>query len=232
MANLTRVESTEFEGCVVYLENKTGAVYVSTSEVARLVKGDKGNVSKFLKARIQGVYSGYILEAEIPTEGGFQRGVLWGKELILDAVAHFNPQLLRVMAGVTLEAYYKLPNSVTSTNFNNEAQKALGSWHEARQLTISVHSNFVNAYMLKKHSGSQVHDLITKLITGYSASDARKMPLVEEGSDATVGLNHVISDQNLAWIAQAKANYCRYKKGTWQEQCLRAVDATEYTIGT
>lgn len=108
----------------------------------------------------------------------------------------------------------------------------LGSWKDARQFTISLQLSFQNACLAKRHPAPQVHDLITKLLTGYSAADARRMPLVDETSAKSIGLNHQPNPQELANIAMAKANYIRYRKGTWQEQVLRAVDETGYTIGS
>lgn len=101
--------------------------------------------------------------------------------------------------------------------------KFLGTWREVRKSTKDGQTNFQNACLAKKHPACHVHDYITKAVTGMTAKQARAQGEYVEG-DPTVGLNYQPNEQELAIIGRAKQLYCSYRRGTWKEQCQRAID--------
>jgi hypothetical protein len=184
------------------------------------------------KAYFKGSTEERVLEAEIQTAGGVQGATLYGRKFIQNLLIKYKPDLCEAMLDAGFHVFFYTLAGRSKDETVDKAQNLLGSWQDARQFTISLQTSFQNACLAKRHPAPHVHDLITKLLTGYSAADARLMPLVDETRDKTIGLNHQPNPQELENIALAKANYIRYRKGTWQEQVLRAVDATGYKIGS
>lgn len=136
-------------------------------------------------------------------------------------------EVVKALAQESLELRAKSAFSPVTDEVYQEVKtgndKALQVWENARKVTMSTHQDFQNACLAKKHSAPQVHDLITKKICGFTASEHRLLELVKPESDKTIGLNHQVSAEMLLQVATAKRLYKGYKKGSWRDQVLRAV---------
>lgn len=96
-------------------------------------------------------------------------------------------------------------------------------WKASRLDTQSVHGSFVQCCKSNGYPGAMVHNYITKLITGKTASEARQLPVVD--GDPSVGLNHQPSPNQLLAIAQAKLAFTSFgkKNEPWMRRVERAV---------
>ena len=175
-----------------------------------------------------------VFEAEIHTTSGFKTATLYDENFICSLLMKYKPDLCLAAMRAGIRLYFHQVAGYSPSETVGKSQKALGGWTETRDLAVTTVEGFQLACMAYHYPANHVHDLITKLLTGRTAGDSRKLPLVGEGkySNETIGLNHVASPQELEWIAIAKANFARYRKGTWQEKCIRAVDSTGYKIGS
>lgn len=99
----------------------------------------------------------------------------------------------------------------------------LDNWRASRLDTMSVHGSFQAACMANKYPAVHVHNLITKLVTGYTATEARKLPLVDGEED--IALNHQPNAQELLTIAQVKLAFSAMAKADecWKDRVYRAV---------
>jgi phage anti-repressor protein len=120
-----------------------------------------------------------------------------------------------------IEAEKRMRHLERELAFREQEQKLLAPWHEQRRIGASIQTQFQNACMAKKHPANHVHDLITKLITGKTAKEAREGDLVD--GDPSIGLNYQPSPDQLDLINRVKESYIPYKRGTWQDQVYRAV---------
>jgi hypothetical protein len=64
---------------------------------------------------------------------------------------------------------------------------------------------------------------MTVAIFNQTAEQARQKPLVVEGLDASIGLNHQEDPEGQELLARVKRKFCLLKTGTWQEKVNRAV---------
>lgn len=94
-------------------------------------------------------------------------------------------------------------------------------WVKSRTFSKCSHDAFQRACYDFGFRPSDVHDELTKLVTGMTANQHRQLELV--GNDPTIGLDYVKDAHQLAVLAQAKLNFGLQRKGTLRERCERAV---------
>ena len=234
MAAYIQHESPTISGLMVIIHHQTGAVYATQGALARLIDKHPTYVARHAKELFEGDTNSEVFEAEILTEGGLQGVTLYDEDFICSLLMKYKPDLCLAAMRAGIRLYFHQVAGYTPTEIVDKSQKVLGGWVETRDLTVTTVDGFQLACMAFHYPANHVHDLITKLLTGRTAGDSRKLPLVGAGkySKETIGLNHVASPQELEWIATAKANFARYRKGTWQEKCIRAADSTGYKIGS
>lgn len=100
-------------------------------------------------------------------------------------------------------------------------------WLPSRENSASMHPWFQQNCIANGYPAWDVHDAITLAIFGQTAEQARQKPLVIDGLDATIGLNHQESPEGQQLLAKVKRKFCLLKNGTWQEKVVRAVDAVK-----
>jgi hypothetical protein len=222
---LVQYKSETVNGLMIVIDHTTGNVYATQSALARLIDKHSQYIYRHEKALIEGGTKVDRLEAEVVTPGGLQGSTLYGEDFIYSLLAKYKPDLLvqAAKAGIRLYFYNVAGYVPTMTQDPDPNQKYLGAWKEARQLCKFTHLDFQNACLAKGHSAKAVHDLITKTLTGYTASKARtELTLMDSESNPTIGLNYQPDAYDLALIAKAKRLYAGYRKGDWRDQCLRA----------
>jgi hypothetical protein len=96
-------------------------------------------------------------------------------------------------------------------------------WESSREFTKSIHSSFQNSAIVKGHPASSVHDRITKLVSGFTAQEARES-LALIGINPTIGLDYQQDSEILRLIGCIKLRYSGLKAGTWTEQVDRAYE--------
>ncbi len=99
----------------------------------------------------------------------------------------------------------------------------IDNWRVARLDAKSVHVAFQRACVSSHYSAKDVHNLITKLVTGYTAIEARELPVVEGREE--VALNHQPSPEQLLTIARVKLAFSAMNKEgePWKDRVYRAV---------
>jgi len=218
MAAYIQHESPNISGLMVIIHNQTGAVYATQSALARLIDKPDIYVIRHAKTLSKAGVNSEVFEAEVHTTSGPKTAKLYDENFICSLLMKYKPAvcLAAMQAGVRL--YFNRAVGHAPSEVVDKSQKVLGGRTETRELAITTEECFQLACMAYHYPVNHVHDLITKLLTGRTADDSRKLPL---GA----------SPQELEWIATAKANFTRYRKGTWQEKCIRAADSTGYKIG-
>jgi hypothetical protein len=98
-------------------------------------------------------------------------------------------------------------------------------WSPSRDYSMSMHPWFQQHCIERRYPAAKVHDFMTTLIFGQTAEQARQKPLVIDGMDASIGLNHQESPEGQEIIAKVKRKFCLLKTGTWEEKVARAVKA-------
>lgn len=99
------------------------------------------------------------------------------------------------------------------------------NWVPSRDYSMSMHPWFQQHCVANHYPAAKVHDFMTMLVFGQTAEMARQKPLVIEGMDASIGLNHQESKEGQEIIAKVKRKFCLLHNGTWQEKVTRAVKA-------
>ena len=233
MAAYIQHESPTVDGLMIIIHHETGAVYATQGALARLIDKHAAYVIRHAKTLSEMANNSEVFEAEILTGGGLQVAKLYDENFICSLLMKYKQSLCLAAMRAGIRLYFHQVAGYTPEEIVDKSQKVLGGWTETRDLTVTTADSFQLACKLYRYPANHAHDLITKLLTGRTAGDSRKLPLVGDGkySKETIGLNHVASPQELEWIATAKANFARYRKGTWQEKCIRAADSTGYKIG-
>jgi hypothetical protein len=151
----------------------------------------------------------------------------WGKE-----ATRGNSKAMALILACAKEALERRADAAfaiqkTEHERNEDFADFMARWEAVRHLTKVAHAAFVNACKHKNHPGNLVHDMITKIILGDTAAEARLKPLIDGDLDPKIGLNHQEDIINLGKLAEAKLKYANLKKGygTWQEQAQRACAA-------
>jgi hypothetical protein len=99
---------------------------------------------------------------------------------------------------------------------------------ELRVDAKSLHNLFQRACYSSNMNPSLVHDRITKLVFGYTAKEARELPMTDLKDEVwlneAIGINHEhTKDKALMQIYRdVKTKIFSYRKGTWEEKVDRA----------
>jgi hypothetical protein len=96
-------------------------------------------------------------------------------------------------------------------------------WIEKRAYSMSMHPWFQQHCIANHYPAWDVHNAMTVAIFNQTAEQARQKPLVVEGLDARIGLNHQEDPEGQELLARVKRKFCLLKAGTWQEKVSKAV---------
>lgn len=223
MTAYIQYSSKSVAGLEYVIDINTGDIFATQRAVARLIEKEAVYVRNFAKTRENhgGKFSD-SLEVRVLTPGGLQGGKLFNFSFILAILTKYKPEVMMTWleAGGKVFIYTDTGYApgITASNIVEGAT----SWDAIRKQGQGEHMNFCNAVKAKKHPGAIVHNLITKLVTGLDAHDARRLPMVNN-QNPTIGLNHQPSEAQLQIINDAKRLYCGYRKGSYRDQALRAV---------
>lgn len=103
-----------------------------------------------------------------------------------------------------------------------DIQRKTDAWLAARFDSKSVHGAFTNHCLSNAISGKDAHNMLTMLIFGQTASQAKLFnDLI--GDDPDIGLDHQADPDGLQLLTMAKVKFCSYRSQSWQQNCLRAV---------
>jgi hypothetical protein len=183
---------------------KTGAVYVACKDIAKVLEM---RVDSFeaIAARKK-----IALDASlnaIPVE-------------CLDAIIHSLAK--NKLAAINLVKMLK------SSTFAELAVKAAAmskdvseQWLEYRQANKDIHAAFQNHCHGNLLPGGHVHDAMTQLVFGQTASEAKACNELI-GLEPDCGLDYQSSSEGMKTIARMKLKFCTYRTGTWQQRVLRA----------
>lgn len=112
-------------------------------------------------------------------------------------------------------------------HYEKQTELVYKTWRDARDFSKSVHPAFANFCKNNGINGAQVHDEITRRITGMSADQHRELEL--QGEDASIGLDHVPIHDDLARIAKAKLRFTTMTAGSLESRIERATKQTPIT---
>lgn len=223
MTQFIQYKSKSIEGLTYTIDINTGEVYATANAMAKLVDKSTAVIDRYLKRSVQKGSLDSSFQAAMLTVSGLQKGSLYSENAILDVVTEYKPKLLRQLLSAGLKVHVYTDTGYAPKATAEQIVSGDTGWQSLRDQAKREHMNFVNATKAKKHPGSHVHDYITKLVTGRTATEARRLPMVNEKENPLIGLNHQPSEAQMKIIIEAKRLYCTYKKGTYQDQVLRAV---------
>ena len=223
MTQFIQYKSKSIEGLTHTIDINTGEIYATPNSLAKFIDKSSAVVTRYLKRAFPTPSQDNFFEAVVLTPGGLQRASLYSEKFILKVLAEYKPHLLLELMSNGLKVHVYTDTGYAPTATAEQIVSGDTGWQSLRDQAKREHMNFVNATKAKKHPGSHVHDYITKLVTGRTATEARRLPMVNENENPLIGLNHQPSEAQMKIIIEAKRLYCTYKKGTYQDQVLRAV---------
>lgn len=222
MSQYIQYKSKTVEGLTHTIDINTGEIFATPSSLARLVDKSNRVITRYLIRSFESSAQSVGFQAEVLTPGGLQRSALYPETAILEVIAEYKPKLLLSMMSDGLKVHVYTDTGYAPKVTAEQIVSGDTGWQSLRDQAKREHMNFVNAAKAKKHSGSHVHDYITKLVTGRTATEARRLPMVND-ENPLIGLNHQPSEDQMRIIIEAKRLYCTYKKGDYKDQVLRAV---------
>jgi hypothetical protein len=98
MNSLARLEHENLE---LFVNESTGEVFASQASIARMTQKARSTISDWAK----GVRDEYLIDAEIPTNGGVQGVRLFTEDAIFDAFSRYAPDLLVQCAKAGIRVY-------------------------------------------------------------------------------------------------------------------------------
>lgn len=221
------------------LENNEYAL--STRGLAKLVNRDKNTVVRFLqsdtlKALPEGSFT-VVRDVEVQTEIGTVITITAisldiSYQYLIGQLRNGNDDAFNIITSLgTSSLENKLRESFGDVTLTKETlverEREIISRLEGRKITRDCHSIFIDGCVARKLPAPRVHDFITKMITGWTAGEAKvEGELSNDDDNPNIGLNYQPDGEQLAWVARAKMKVISYRKGTWQERCLRAVNDT------
>lgn len=152
----------------------------------------------------------------------------WLKETIAG-----NTEAAILLGAFAVEGLERRADKVFSIEKSEEQRNVdfadfLERWRRPRNHAKAAHGLFIAAYTRLKHPRNHVHDLLTTLIFGETAAQARKKDLVDPEGDESIGLDHQEDMHKMMILADVKTKYFWLKDKedeTWQERITRAFDA-------
>ena len=99
-----------------------------------------------------------------------------------------------------------------------------------------LHNTFQRACYGSNMNPSAVHDRITKLVFGYTAKEARELPMIDLPDDIwlneAIGINHEHTKDPVLMqqYRDVKSKIFSYRKGSWEEKVDRAYQEVTASI--
>lgn len=221
----------------VFLSHESGEYFYSLTSVAELVAKPPLSPFQFLKSR---AFKASHPEGLNPFQFSDETGATY-KLLSCDVALEYlmywcqkgdknASTIVFALAKESLElrarkAFGTLtPESVTQVQQKTDDELIT----ELRVDAKALHNLFQRACYGANMSPSAVHDKITKLVFGYTAKEARGLPMTDLKDDVwlneAIGINHEhTKDKALMQVYRdVKTKIFSYKKGTWEEKVDRA----------
>jgi hypothetical protein len=154
------------------------------------------------------------------------------QEIALDSTLYaipviFTDVMLQALAKTELAAI-NLVKQLGNSTFAELAVKACANpqnvneqWLEYRQANKDIHAAFQNHCHGNLLPGGHVHDAMTQLVFGQTASEAKACNELI-GLEPDCGLDYQSSSEGMKTIARMKLKFCTYRTGTWQQRVVRA----------
>lgn len=220
--------SFQFAGMMIDGFKMDGEYFLSQTQISKMIGKDDNSFLRWINSVHSKKKYGEVKPIRLSIPGQNHWKVFkteWAVKYLLhwtakgeDAALELVEQLTKASFDVMIENSIK---PIEAEKVNELIPSYSPSWKLSREYSKSIHAAFVQACKQKGHPGAQVHDYITMLVCGQTASDARENnPLI--GEDETIGLDHQPSPEDLETIANIKLRYAGLTKGTWKEQVERA----------
>ena len=221
----------------VFLAQETEDYFYSLTSIAELVSKPPFSPSQFLASR---AFKASHPEGFNPSQFSDETGAtykLLSCEVALEYLMYWCQKgdkkastIIFALAKESLElrarkAFGTLtPNSIIQVQQKTDDQLIT----ELRIDAKALHNLFQRACYGSSMSPSAVHDKITKLVFGYTAKEARELPMTELTDEVwlnkAIGINHEhTKDKALMQVYRdVKTKMFSYKKGSWEEKVDRA----------
>lgn len=220
----------------VFLANESSEYFYSLTSIAELIGKPPSSASEFLTSKVfKAIYSKEFQPRS------FQEDNIIYKLLPCDVASLYltywcskgNKAATAIVVALTVEslelrarkAFGTLtPETVTQIQQKTDDELIT----ELRVDAKALHNLFQRACYGASMSPSAVHDRITKLVFGYTAKEARDLPMTDLKDDVwlneAIGINHEhTKDKALMQVYRdVKTKIFSYKKGTWEEKVDRA----------
>ena len=235
MFTKTSVKIGSFDA-TVFLAQESGEYFYSLTSIAELIGKPASSASEFLTSKVfKAMYSKEFQPRN------FQEENLVYKLLPCDIASLYltywcskgNNSATKIVVALTIEslelrarkAFGTLtPESIIEVQQKTDDQLIT----ELRIDAKALHNLFQRACYGSSMSPSAVHDKITKLVFGYTAKEARELPMTELTDEVwlneAIGINHEhTKDKALMQVYRdVKTKMFSYKKGNWEEKVDRA----------
>ena len=226
MTALVQHASDKFPGLLVVVNHDTGETFASKGALAKLIGKDKIYVTRHENALLRTGSKVNLISAEILTGHGLRTGSLRDEAFISSLILKYRDDLVVGIMSYGIRAVLQQYVGFNINDQNGKEQKLLTAWRLERTQSIYAHKLFVLACKANKLPGCHAHNMMTTLCYGLTAEQSRKLPIVSDDLDITVGLNHQPSVEQIRRIAMMKCLFSGYRTGTWQERVVRAYNAS------
>lgn len=212
----------------VFVCQESGHYFYSLTSVAALIGKSESSARSFLtskafKALHGGDFQPAVFTAEnlkyilLPCDVAFAYLINWvakGSQEALIIVKALGSESLEIRAA---KAFQELtPTKVDTIQW--KTNQRIMSIHE-----LNEYRKGIGKAWLDKFAGGKIHDRLTMLVFGQTASEAiLANPLVD--GRPTVGLNHQEDPELMEILIACKVESLRYKKGTHEEMVDRAYE--------
>jgi len=207
-----------------------GHYYLNQTQIGALIGKDDKSFSRWSRSKqITKKYGDIeIIPYAIPGENHWKIvETQWASKYLLHWIKNGDERAEELMDALTESSFNVMIENSIAPIEAEKVSELTGSvplmWGESREFTKQIHMPFQNSCIAKGHPAAKVHDLITTLVSGKTAEQARKQLELVNG-DELIGLNHQSNPEILRTIGAVKLRYAGLKAGTWEEQVKRAYE--------
>jgi len=217
-------------------KSESGEYFLSQTQIGKAVNITEGAVRKYFNKRIVSTFSLFDQEKHTTvilrtldevssyfiyqSQKGNKSGQLIISLLVNESLKLRAEKAFGTLTLETLSDVHKLTDDALITALRINAKDA--------------HNTFQRACYGSKMNPSAVHDRVTKLVFGYTAKEARELPMTNLEDDVwlnqAIGINHEHTKDRalMQTYRDVKNKIFSYRKGTWEEKVDRAYrEATE-----
>lgn len=244
LVSMVRAEITIGNRTVLAFMDSQGNYFLNQTQITKLLGKDQKSSGDFLDS----MYLKALIQEDHP-KGKFKvcrvhnvgnnispYYTVWSLDLVSEYISYWadrdNQDAINIIKALFRESlkirceavFVGVPPNVV------EIHKQSNDWLTSRNESKSVHAAFSNYCKSNAISGKDAHNLLTMLIFGQTAAQAKIWnDLI--GDDENVGPDHQESTEGLAVLSLAKIKFCGYRSRSWQENCDRAVKEAKQYLG-